>query len=415
MGAQAMLAFPSFIGTIRELDRVLQRLEPPPSWTLEHELLASPERSRVNDPEISQPACTAIQIAIVDLFAAWDISPAVTVGHSSGEIGAAYAAGYLSAPEAILAAFFRGYAVKHYAPVGTMLAAGVGRKDVSKYISDLNPDVVIACENSPVSVTLSGTSGPILEAKKRLEADGVFARELKTGKAYHSAHMNNVAAAYESLLTEAINRLNQEDLDCCQPRKHWISSVSGDEVTDERILPSYWSKNLRNRVFFDSAITCLGSKSLFEDVTTVIEIGPHSALSAPFRQICQANSFVQLVYIPTFVRKENDVTQLLKAAGILFTQGYLVDLEAVNENIDARAGSLKTQRPLTLVDLPPYQWNYEKRYWAEPRFSHEQRNLTHLRHDLLGTKIVGLSDRSLVWKNVIRHRDIPWLQDHRVS
>ncbi|TAQ86980.1 hypothetical protein B7494_g4683 [Chlorociboria aeruginascens] len=417
MGAEAMEIFPSFLATIEALDQVLQQLDNAPVWKIKAALLEPASSSRVNEAEISQPLCTAVQIAIVDLFARWNINPTVTVGHSSGEIGAAYAAGLISAPEAITAAFYRGYAVKHNAPVGTMLAVGLGQADVEKYIVGQGDGVVIACENSPTSVTLSGTSEAILAAKARLDEDSIFARELKTGKAYHSPQMSAVSTAYDVLLANAVHKLDIDSLEWRQPRARFFSSVTGEEFFGDTISAAYWSENLRSRVRFDSAVTALAKAAGLEYVTTIIEIGPHSALNGPFKQICQANGFERFTYVPSFVRKEDSAIQLLKVAGTLFNQDYPLDLEEVNSTegaVFSRSG-IKNRKPSILVDLPPYQWNYEKTYWAEPRFSAEQRHMKHGRHDLLGRKVVGLSDRSLVWRNMIRHKDVPWLKDHSLG
>lgn len=417
MAVEAMQIFPSFLETIRDLDNVLQSLEPRPLWTVEKVLRTPAESSKISEAEIAQPVCTAIQISIVDLFQQWDITPSVTAGHSSGETGAAYAAGLHSAPEAIIAAFYRGLAVKHAAPTGTMLAAGLGVEGISKYIADLGEDVVIACENSPSSVTLSGTIAGIQEAKDRLDNAKVSARELKTGKAYHSPQMSAVAPIYNELLAQAYQRLDEESLEWRQPRARMISSVTGREYNEDHISIQYWSDNLRSRVRFDSAITTLGQAAGLEDVGCMIEIGPHSALAGPFKQICLANEYQQFKYIPTFIRKADNAVQLLRTAGELFLQGYPLDIEQVNrvESTSDGPDLKKHGGPRLLVDLPPYQWNYEKRFWAEPRFSHEQRHPKHPRHDLLGSRILGLSDHSLVWRNILRHRDIPWLKDHRVS
>lgn len=198
MAVEAMKTLPSFLETIRGLDHVLQHLNPPASWRLEDVLLTPADSSPINDAEIAQPICTAVQIAIADLFARWQIVPNVTAGHSSGEIGAAYAAGLISAPEAIIVAFYRGFAVKHHAPAGAMLAVGMGVKDIFDHIGDLD-DIVVACENSPSSVTLSGTFEAVQKVKSRLDVIKVFARELKTGKAYHSPQMSDVVPAYNVL------------------------------------------------------------------------------------------------------------------------------------------------------------------------------------------------------------------------
>ncbi|PLB51426.1 putative polyketide synthase [Aspergillus steynii IBT 23096] len=416
MGAEAMKTFPSFLATIRSLDLVLQQLPSAPAWTLEGALLEPKETSRVNDAEISQPVCTAVQIAIIDLLAEWNINPSVTVGHSSGEIAAAYAAGRISSAEAIVAAYLRGFAVTHHAPIGAMLAVGLGREAVTDYLRQTEGDVVIACENSPVSVTLSGTISGVQALVARLQAEGIFARELKTGKAYHSWQMDPVSKVYDVLLQDAYHSLSPDLLEERRPRASWVSSVTGEEIEEDTVPFTYWSQNLRSRVLFDSAVATLGKLDALKDVTVMIEVGPHSALSGPFKQICKENQFDRFTYVPSLLRGQDSAVQLLKTAGALWAQNYAVDIDRVNRVEVAQGLSLlKPQRPLVLTDLPPYQWNYDQTFWAEPRPSNELRSLTHLRHDLLGRKVPGLSDRSLVWRNVLRGRDVPWLAHHRLG
>jgi acyl transferase domain-containing protein len=230
--------------------------------------------------------------------------------------------------------------------------------------------------------------------------------------------MNNVAKAYDSLLNRTVENLGEESLKWRHSRARWFSSVSGTEFTGDSVPASYWSDNLRNRVLFDEAVASLGKASGLEQVTVALEIGPHSALAGPFKQICLANKLERFTYVATLVRNKDSAVQLLKTAGSLFVQNYPLDLEEVNSIGDSAGETSLTKnlrKPLLLVDLPPYQWNYEKRFWVEPRLSAEQRNLTHKRHDLLGSKIVGLSKRALAWRNVLRHSDLPWLKDHTVS
>lgn len=417
MAVEAMHTFPSFVETIRRLDSVLQRLKPPAAWSLEEVLLAPGETNPMNDAEIAQPICTVVQIAITDLLARWSIHPVVTAGHSSGELGAAYAAGLLSAPEAVVAAFYRGFAVKHHAPSGAMLAVGLGMADVLDYLGT-REDVVVACENSPNSVTLSGTLDAIEALKAHFDKDGVFARELKTGKAYHSPQMAHVAPVYNGLLSTAISHmLTEHDFSWRQPKARMISSVTGEELQDNHIPVDYWSQNLRSRVLFNSAISTLAKHPDLQTVGNVVEIGPHSVLAGPLKQISTTNKFEHLNYIPTLVRGSDSAVQLLKTAGELFVRDYALDVEEINaiDELNDNSKPSTTRKPLQLVDLPPYQWNYEKKYWAEARFSKEQRHLQFARHDLLGSKIAGLSDHSLVWRNVLSHKNIPWLKDHRLG
>ncbi|PQE24865.1 polyketide synthase protein [Rutstroemia sp. NJR-2017a BVV2] len=409
MGAEAMKVFPSFTRTIRSLDSILQSLDNPPTWRIEDVLLDPAEMSRLSDAELSQPVCTAIQMAIVDLLAKWGILPTATVGHSSGELAAAYAAGLVSASEAIIAAFYRGYTVKRNAVHGTMLAAGLGSVDITKYIPS-GSDVVIACVNSPKSVTLSGSVTGIQEIKAQLDVDEVFCRELKTGRAYHSPQMDVVAPEYEQLCALAFSKPRDVTVEKKLPRARMFSSVTGQEIFESSLPIKYWCDNLRGQVKFDQAVSAMFGSPGLEKVKCAIEIGPHSALAGPLKQISQTIAIQNFSYVPTFVRNTDSNSQLLKMAGELFLLGYPVDLGRINEIEDA---TTIESTPQLLVDLPPYQWNYQKTYWAEPTMSIEQRRKNYIRHDLLGSRIVGLSER--VWVNRLRHKDIPWLIDHSLG
>lgn len=143
----------------------------------DHHLLDSTERS--------QPASTALQIALVDLLASWNVKPAAVVGHSSGEVGAAYAAGILTRREAFIIAYYRGYGCTYCTLAGGMAAIGLGADKVRPY---LQAGVALACENSDASVTISGDISPLEEvmAGLRKAYPGALVRRLRVPMAYHS-------------------------------------------------------------------------------------------------------------------------------------------------------------------------------------------------------------------------------------
>ncbi|POS74652.1 hypothetical protein DHEL01_v206959 [Diaporthe helianthi] len=205
MGKQLLKTCPTFSKTIRDLDGVLQGLPDgqAPGWTIEQTLVDPAESSQIGHVTRSQPVCTALQIALVDMLESWGVAPAAVVGHSSGEIAAAYAAGLLSARQAILVAYFRGVAVGTLRGEGAMMAAGLGPEAASQLIQDngLGDEVCVACVNAPESTTLSGSATGIELLLARLQGQGKFARMLQTGgRAYHSAMMKQVGALYERLL-----------------------------------------------------------------------------------------------------------------------------------------------------------------------------------------------------------------------
>ncbi|KAF2972303.1 hypothetical protein GQX73_g1322 [Xylaria multiplex] len=421
MGYEAMQYFPQFAETIEALDKVLLRADPAPTWSLKTILAAQAESSRVEEAEISQPACTAIQIATVDLFALWGIEPAVTLGHSSGEIAAAYAAGRISAPEAILAAYFRGLAVTTLAPTGAMLAVGLGTEAVWDYIpKDCRETITVACENSPKSVTLSGAFDDVAAVKDILDKAKVFSRELKTGKAYHSPHMDSVAPLYSELYTSSSGRLDTADLAWRRQFASMVSSVSGAELDNSNLGISYWCDNLRNRVLFDSAAQFLGRHDKYSDVNLMVEIGPHPMLSGPLKQIYAAEGFKNKENIATFKRESNSAVALLRTMGELYLRGVNVDFQLINEIKDnsslTSTRSVETRNtPRYLPDLPPYQWNYDVKHWYEPREVSELRKSSYPRHDILGRRIFGLSPHGSTWKNVLRQRDVSWFRDHSLG
>ncbi|KAH0559952.1 hypothetical protein GP486_003527 [Trichoglossum hirsutum] len=185
MGKELMEEFPAFVEDIRAMDRTLAELPCPPSWSIEDELRKPKKTSRVHLAEFSQSLCTAIQIALVNLFRSWHISPAAVVGHSSGEIAGGYACNALTAEEAIIVSYYRGEAARANTQVGGMAAVGLGRDEVAPYLAK---GVIVACENSPSSVTLSGDLEVLDSVVARLkdELPDVLIRRLHVNMAYHS-------------------------------------------------------------------------------------------------------------------------------------------------------------------------------------------------------------------------------------
>jgi len=108
MGRQLIEQSQLFRKTLERCDAILQRLPDSPDWSCVGELLKSAEDSRLSQSRFSQPLCAALQLGIVDLLTAWGIEASAVVGHSSGEIVAAYAAGSISFENSIICAYYRG-------------------------------------------------------------------------------------------------------------------------------------------------------------------------------------------------------------------------------------------------------------------------------------------------------------------
>ena len=187
MGKALLDESPLFRATIQECEKVLQSLPDKPVWSIEEELSKEGKASNVYQAAYSQPLCTAIQIGLVRVWASWGISPIAVVGHSSGEIGAAFAAGFLSLRDAILIAFYRGLCLSpstlngSFQPEiqGSMCAVGMDEHEAECLISGYDGTIQLAAVNSGNSCTLSGDKSAIKRVVARCAEKGIFCRELK--------------------------------------------------------------------------------------------------------------------------------------------------------------------------------------------------------------------------------------------
>ncbi|KAL7916747.1 putative polyketide synthase [Trichoderma velutinum] len=395
MGKELIQSDGLFRKDIQAMDAVLQSLIHPPTWSIEEELQKPAATSQLSSAEFAQPLCTAIQIAVVNALQRAGVTASAVVGHSSGEIAAAYAAGSVSLSEAIILAYYRGYVTKQQTLAGGMAAVGLGREAVSPYLLE---GVVIACENSPNSTTISGDVDQLHKVIDAIKTDkpDVLARPLKVDMAYHSHHMRVLSESYVALVEE---ELQEKSITRNDPKIPFYSSVNNLVIDSAYLLgPKYWGSNLTSPVRFHSAVSrILGDRpqNLF------LEIGPHSTLAGPLRQIC-GEARLPCLYIPTMVRIKDTVGSLLSAYGQLFQQGVPFDFSAV-----IAPGSVA-------YNLPQYAWDHSQSFWAESRVSKDWRFRQFGHHALLGQRIPESTSFDPSWRVVIDLEDEAWLYDHKV-
>lgn len=418
MGAE-LLEYAVFRDAISYLDRILGMFPHPVSWKIANVLSGECEKELVQTPAVSQTVCTALQIGLVDLLASWSIRPAGVVGHSSGEMAAAYAAGRITAAEAITAAYYRGYMVSFNKAKGAMLAVGVGPDQGAEYIREagLEEKVKIAAINSPDSITMSGDAEAVEELSAKLSQKAVFNRLLRTGGlAYHSHHMLPLGHDYTEAIDggkKSLEKNGIHDESQKYPSIPWVSSVTPNKdmtMFGQRMPTSYWKSNLQSPVRFTEALSKLLNLQDLE-IGAVIEIGPHPALKGPVAQIVKALGKT-IPHLASLKRAEDGRRSLLDLAGTLFALNADVNLVAVNA-VDEQTGG-KLAYGSTAIDLPPYQYTYGPVKYHESRASKEYRLRKVPRHDLLGSKIAGTTRLRPQWRNMLRLKDLPWLDDHRV-
>ncbi|KAL7776920.1 hypothetical protein CFE70_007340 [Pyrenophora teres f. teres 0-1] len=420
MGAELITQTALARQTLQKLEGYLSELpeEDRPSWSLESELLADAPGSRVGEAAISQPLCTAVQIILVDILRSAKVHFDAVVGHSSGEIAAAYAAGYLSARDALLVAYYRGLHCKLASSPngnikGAMLAAGTSLEDATELCEteEFSGRISIAASNSSSSVTISGDEDAIDELAAVLDDEKKFNRRLKVDTAYHSSHMLPCFDPYVASLRKIGITVLPGNEQCT-----WISSVyegrpinpSTDELADV-----YWAQNMTKPVLFSQAVqTAVTPVQGSEPHAAVLEIGPHAALAGPAKQDIQEVLQKDLPYHGTLVRGENAMTAFAMCLGFLWTR---LDTKSIDLGSCEAALCGGNQQFTVLADLPSYQWKHEAVYWAESRRSHRMRLRDGPFHQLLGNVSPDSAPHILRWKNVLKPREMTWLEGHQVQ
>jgi acyl transferase domain-containing protein len=193
MGRELYQHYPVYASALDQASSHLSSMGAP--FSLLKELQKDEQSTQVNAAHISQPACTAVQLALVELFRSWKIAPTAVVGHSSGEIAAAYSAGIINFEDAMTIAYHRGRLIpilkeRYPALDGCMMAVGAGATEILPMLERVPSslgEARIACVNSPSSVTISGDATAVAEVQKLIEEThpGTFARRLAVDTAYH--------------------------------------------------------------------------------------------------------------------------------------------------------------------------------------------------------------------------------------
>ncbi|KAF2655021.1 ketoacyl-synt-domain-containing protein [Lophiostoma macrostomum CBS 122681] len=377
------------------------------SWSLREELLQSPKTSRIDQPEYSQAICTAIQIALVDLLRDWEVKVSSVVGHSSGEIAAAYCIGALSHESACRVAYYRG----HYTQVlatsgeihGGMMAVGISSSEITKHLSP-EDDLCVACINSPRNVTLSGKSSRLDELQKELENESIFAKRLKVDIPYHSSAMMRIAEDYMFAMGR-LTMSNTNDISM-------FSSVTGEYITPDRLSDkAYWVENLVSQVNLLGAVeSMLHDSNLEAQSFTLLEIGPHSALRVPIKEILEQSSLqtpMNTRYHATLSRGKPPIDTMLTSVGHLWSYGHNLKITRVNDQGE--------EKHPPLVDPPSYPFDHSKLYWHESRMSKEYRLRRYPTLDVLGTPVTDWNPLEARWRNFITLGKLPWIEDHKIS
>nr|UOK93122.1 AstA [Aspergillus stellatus] len=419
MGVDLINTFPQARGWFEEMQKSLDELPggQRADFSLLDELAAPKASSRIQEAAVAQPLCTAVQIVLVNVLYTLGISFDAVIGHSSGEVAAAYAAGVLNAHDAIRIAYLRGKVARMAAGSngerGGMLAAGLSFDGAIAFCEQpqyLGRISVAAC-NSPSSVTLSGDADAIREAEQDLKGQDKFARIVLVDTAYHSHHMEPCAEPY-------LRAMEGCNIQVGEPTStRWYSTVYGGKEVNRSpyvakdLVSGYWKDNMRQPVLFHQAL--MAAVGNFAP-GLIVEVGPHPALKGPVLQGIseglKAASSTAIPYIGTLRRGLTGTVAVAETAGSLWT--YLGSDEIDISRYISLSGA---HRKLKFIEnLPHYPFDHSQSYWTETRRSKAYLHRTP-RNELLGDLSEENAEGEWRWRNFLIPSNMEYLEGHQIQ
>ena len=394
MGRQLMEKEVVFRTALEQIDTFFSEYA---DWSIIEELKRDEETSRMGETEVAQPAIFAIQVALTRLWESWGIRPAAVVGHSVGEVAAAYVSGTLSLKDAVKVIYHRGKLMQRATGFGKMASVALPVEKVREAIRGFEDKSGIGAHNSPENTVLSGEPEALEKVIARLEAEGVYTKMLRVNYAFHSPHM-------EPFKQELVDLL--QGIQVHKPIIPIYSTLTGKRSTETDYDPVYWSRNIREQVSFAGAM----NEIIKEGYSLVLELAPHPVLGGAIRE-CYSKAKAGATVLFSLKRRENEQETLYRALGALYTRGLEVRWQKVYPaGVRFRA-------------LPAYPWQKE-RYWFDlknddpmtaPIFKRPQSGFSG-GHPLIGTPLRDpLMQGKILYKTTLDVDRLPWLKGHKIQ
>ncbi|MBX9679350.1 MAG: SDR family NAD(P)-dependent oxidoreductase [Gemmataceae bacterium] len=385
MGQQLMRSEPVFRQTIEGIDVLFRKLA---GWSLIAELIKDEATTKINDTVIVQPAVMAVQIALVKLYEHYGLRPEGIVGHSIGEVAAAFAAGALTLEQAVEVIYHRSQAQNLASGKGGMLAVGLTVEDARIAVKPYAGKVSIAAVNGPAMLTLSGDPEPLQLIAQSLESRGVFNRPVRVQVAYHSHHMDPIKDFMLAPLREV------RGVEASLPL---YSTVTGRRESGAHLDADYWFQNARNAVLFTDAL----HQMVQDGFDTFLEIGPHPVLVGGAEALFKTLA-ADAIIGPAMTRREPEAAVFLQSFARLAARGIEPDA----------AKLFGPER--NYVRLPQYPWQHTRHWFESPAATQLRRG--RFDHPFLKRQTQMVSEPGLaVWDAIADLQKFPYLRNHQVD
>jgi acyl transferase domain-containing protein/acyl carrier protein len=387
MGRELLADNQIFSDEIERIDRVFAPLA---GWSLIQEMRRPEEESQIALTEFAQPLLFALQLGLTKLLREAGVRPAAVLGHSVGEVAAAYVSGALSIEHATSVIYHRSKAQARTAGQGRMAALGASLDEAREAMRSIHGWLEVAAINAPESITVAGDPAALEQMIQTMTQAGKFARLLPLNYPFHTKAMEPIR---DELLT------GLHDLKSTQSDIPFISTVDPPQMADPELDADYWYRNVREPVQFNDAVAHLLND---RGVTAFIEIGPHPVLKDYIRQTAKASSsdvaLLQTLRRPSSKGSEPELDHLWTAICACHAHGTS-DLDHI------------FSRPTPAPALPLYPWQ-KVRHWRGSVVLPDVHQPIHRDHLLLGYRMTNADG---LWESSLDTNRFPYLRDHVVQ
>ncbi|MFJ4578206.1 SDR family NAD(P)-dependent oxidoreductase [Streptomyces echinatus] len=323
MAAELMAAEPAFAERMRACGEALAEFT---DWSLGAVIAGEPGAASLDRVDVVQPTLFAVMVSLAELWRSYGITPAAVVGHSQGEIAAAYVCGALSLRDAARVVALRSAELAQLSGRGGMASVALDAEAVTTLLSRFAGRLSIAAVNGPSSVVVAGDVGALEEMAALCESDGVRFRRVDVDYASHSPHVERIRERLGHVLKGITPRAGEVP---------FYSSATGGLLDTTELGAEYWYYNLRERVRFEEAVQTL----LADGHTLFIEASPHPVLTPAIEETVDATGTGARA-LGTLRRNDGGTGRFLTSLAEAYAQGADVDWQPALAGGDTEPAAL---------------------------------------------------------------------------
>ncbi|MEU9117476.1 type I polyketide synthase [Streptomyces sp. NPDC048483] len=333
MATELLASSETFHAALTECDQALRQFT---HWSVLDVLAGEPGAPDIERVDVVQPVLFSVMVSLARLWQSYGVEPDAVVGHSQGEVAAAYLSGALSLADAARIIALRSLAMTSANGQGEMASLMLPADEVGRRLVKWGGALSIAVINGPSSVVVCGDSDNLAELIAECEAEDIRVRKVRGVNL--AAHSPAVEGLREHLLRE---------LAPVDPRPGTVpiySTVTGAAL-DVPADADYWYRNVREPVRFEQATRAL----IADGYTTFIEMSPHPLLISAVQETAQ-DAETAVITIGSLRRNAGGPRRFLTSLAEGHTRGLRIDW------------SREFGPDTATVELPTYAFQRE-RYW----------------------------------------------------